>query len=146
MFNAYRYINGLAPSQGWPKVYRVTGLSRMEELIADVRETEFPCVAVEIGNDGGLDMTTGLTTKGFYTFYVVDRLENINDMERLDGIFSAAFDMGMAILARMKSDSRDLGDPCYGFCPDEISYSRIVTAGMQACGYAFNVVINRDYE
>ena len=51
MFNAYKYIDGLASAQGWPKVYRVTGLPRMEELVADVRETEFPCVAVEIGAD-----------------------------------------------------------------------------------------------
>ena len=146
MFNAYKYIDGLASAQGWPKVYRVTGLSRMEELVADVRETEFPCVAVEIGADGGLNMTTGLTNRGFYTFYAIDRLESANDMERLEKIFAATFDTGMAILARMKRDSHDLGDPCYGFCPDEVSYSRIVTAGMQACGYAFNIVINREYE
>lgn len=145
MFNAYKYIDLYARSQGWPKVYRITGLARMEELSDDVRNTQFPCVAVEIGADGNLDLSTGSCLRGYYTFYVLDRVATPSDMESMDSTLERTFAIGQAILTQMRRDM-DMGAPAAGFEPEQVSYSRVTTAGMCACGYAFNVMVCRDYE
>ena len=147
MFRAFEYFQKIAPECGISQVYRVTGLSRLEELIRNVRQTRYPCLAVEIGTDGLLNILSGRTNETYHTFYVLDSVgDRPEDMERIAQILDSTFRTGETLLRRMKVDSGDISAPCYGLNASRITYSPCGPVGMLCYGYAFNFTMTRDHE
>ena len=147
MFRAYEYFREAAPGCGIPNVYRVTGLSRLEELARSIRETRFPCLAVEVGADGILNVLTAHTTESYHTFYVLDTVgDRPEDMDRIARIMQETFQMGEALIRRMRADASDITGPCYGLDAARVTYSSIGPVGMHCYGYGFSFTMTRDHE
>lgn len=146
MFRAYDYFKAREAEIGLP-VYRVTGISKLEELVRDIRSTKFPCLVVDYGADGVLDIQDRHCNRGYYTFHLIDTMTgSVTDTGRIFSILDEMFIHGEAIIQRMAAQSYDSSMPCYGFDRQSIRYSRIGPIGMQAYGYTFNYNMIRDHE
>lgn len=147
MFDAYTYLKSrLDHFVDINKVIRISGLSELEELTDDVRNNEFPCIAVDAGADGMLDISAGNFDRSFNTFYVLIRLPGTADADQRDAAMRQAAAIGREVLRMMQQDSYDFASPCYGFEANNIQYSRFGPVGLQCYGYAFNYVMARDHE
>lgn len=145
MFDAYIYLKErLDRFPELKEVARISGLSGLEELIDDVRAAEFPCVAVDIGTDGTLDLSTGNFDRSFHAFHVLIQLDGVTDALKRQTALQDAFGIGKRILRLMQADSHDFHAPCYGFEADNIQYSGFGPIGMGCYGYSFNFVIAKE--
>lgn len=139
MFDAYAYFKAHAAGL---EVYRVTGLARMEELVRDSRNVKFPCIVVDYGVDGMLDLNDRSLNRSYHTVHFLDTSDANPDM--IFPILSDTFERGRALMRQMAADrlsvSRDPG-PCAGFDVSTIRYSAIGPLGMQAYGHTFNYEI-----
>lgn len=147
MFDAYTYLKSrLDRFADIRKVVRITGLSGLEELTDDIRNNEFPCIAVDAGADGTLDISAGNFDRSFNTFYVLIKLPGTANAAERDTAIRQAATIGRKILKMMQAESYDFATPCYGFEANNIQYSRFGPIGLQCYGYAFNYVMSRDHE
>ena len=147
MFKAYEYFKEkeAGKTDGLP-VYRVTGLSKMEELVRNARDAVFPCLVVDYGVDGILDLDDRTRDQGYYTIHLLD---STSETERIFPVLDAMFERGKMIMRQMSADRWAPGEPfgpCYGFKPATVRYSAIGPVGMLAYGYTFNYEMDRDHE
>ena len=145
MFDAYTYLNDrLDQFPELKGVVRISGLSGLEELTDDIRAMQFPCVAVDIGTDGTLDLSTGSFVRSFHAFHVLIQPDGVTDARQRQAALQDAFGIGKDILRRMQADSHDFEAPCYGLEVDNIQYSGFGPIGMGCYGYSFNFVIAKE--
>lgn len=126
------------------KITRINGLTALEGLTDDVRNNDFPCIAVDNGCDGALDLTSGLTDRRYHTFYVLVKIEPTEDVNTKSLHLEFAKTTGIKVLGLMKNASVDLSDPFYGLDLSTIQYSRFGPIGFGCYGYAFNYTVNCD--
>lgn len=147
MFSLYSYLKALPVDKRIVKeVYRITGLRSLEELLDNIRDVEYPCLAVDLGNDGALSLQEGVYDKCYHTLYVIFQAEGTAPAEQIEQILGQAKKIGLQILKTMHADSLQPSDACYGFDSASIHYSRFGPIGMQGYGYSFSFVMNRDHE
>ena len=150
MFDLYSYLKKVKdeiPDLGISEVYRVSGLSRLDELVRDVRQTRFPCLVVELGVSGTIDLSQGTSDNGYYSFTVLDSAADAPaDARRVYEMMNRAFCIGKRVLRRMQSDSTDIDRPCYGLDVSSVGYSPVGPVGMHGYGYSFGLVMTRDHE
>ena len=115
-------------------------------MLRDVRQTRFPCLVVDFGADGNLDLSRGISDRGYYTFYVLDSAGTERREVDIFQILERMFRLGKAVTRMMRADSADISLPCYGLDSSSIGYNRIGPVGMQCYGYAFNYTMTRDHE
>lgn len=134
MFDACEYIRAREEAKGEDglPVYRATGIARLEELVKSVRETRFPCIVVDCGVDGILNLSDNPSNRSYHTVHILDTTEANPD--RIFPILSAAFARGRALMREMVADRRDF----IRIDPASVRYSAIGPVGMQAYGYTFN--------
>lgn len=149
MFDPYSYLCsrlGQINESGHDikRVVRISGLSQLEELTADVRGNAYPCVAVDMGADGNLDFSAGTCDTTFNSVYVLIDLEAQSTAEQQYEVLQRAKQIGLTIIRTLISDSHELSAPCYGLKSDHITYSCFGPIGLQCYGYVFNFVISND--
>lgn len=136
MFNAYEYFKAHADGL---EVYRVTGIARMEELLRDVREVKFPCIVVDYGVDGVLDLNDKSLNRSYHTVHILDTSEA--DPDRIFPILRDTFERGRKLMRQMVANRysahREPG-PCAGLDAATIRYSAVGPLGLQAYGHIFN--------
>lgn len=144
MTNVIDFIRSILPKlDGISDVVMVTGLSALDGLKEDIRNNKFPCIAVDEGGDGTLDISAGVCDKSFNTFFVLHQVAPSAKSVDKDIIYRQAKSTGKSILFEMLRASRDLDDPMYGFSATDISYTKI-GSGFSCIGYAFNFILVRD--
>ena len=150
MFDLYSYLKRAKdeiPELETMEVYRVTGLARLEELAKDVRQTRFPCLVVDLGVSGTIDLSQGISDNGYYSFTVLDSAaDGPADAQRIYEIMNRTFVQGKRMIRRMQDDSADIDKPCYGLDVSSIGYSPVGPIGLYGYGYSFGFVMTRDHE
>lgn len=122
-------------------VYPCTGLSSMEGLVEDIRKTIFPCVMVEIGDEGWLDMLAADNSQRDLVFYILEKKDNatVNDIREMLVRTKAK---GYKILREMRAKGREYGDLCYGIDFSRINFMKVGPLAFSAYGYCFTLTIN----
>lgn len=148
MFDDYRYLKSrLDKFPEIKAIYRVRSRFSLDELVADVREVQFPCIAVEVNNDGILDLSAGIFDRSFHTFHVL--LQTPTDRnppaDEIDATTAAGRRIGRQVMWQMKRESGDYKGACYGLDASNIQYSNIGPVGMQCYGCTFNFTMTRDH-
>lgn len=139
MFDLHNYLKS-TPDDYLKGVYICTGLSSMEELLDDIRNTVFPCAVVEVGDEGWFDMLTSENENRTLTFYILERKDNAMAAD-IKSILDRAKAKGRELLRRMRHDASDYGDVCYGIDFSNLNYFKVGPISMSAYGYCFNLTI-----
>jgi hypothetical protein len=144
MFNAYEYLSSISPDiPEILKVYKVSGLSSLEEMLSDIRNNPQCCLCVRDAGDGFLDLKTRRLDSAYHTFYVMVKAETNNHDSRLQAKRSA-MKTCIKLMDRAKKDSNDFGDPVYGLDFSKIDYSEIGPLGSNYYGYSFGYSIDHE--
>jgi hypothetical protein len=144
MFLQYDYFLGLMDD--FPEIKqisRVTGLSGMEEVLENIRSLKLPALIIEDDGEGYLDLTQGNFDNSYHNFTIVDKVKLSDSSERVK-ILNQCFSIGLKIMKRMMIDSRDFGDPCYGFDHSKINYLRIGPMVNNTYGYTFSYTMRNE--
>jgi hypothetical protein len=128
MFNQYTYLSGMAG---------------MEEAMQNLRTLPSLMIFSEDDGDGFLDLEKGNLDNGFHTFSIGGpaKLGDSNDRQL---VLNLAMVTGLKILRRMITDSRDFGDPAYGFDRSRIDYQRIGPLLNNTYGYMFSYTLKNE--
>lgn len=141
MFDLYEYLTEHLAGDDYVKaIYRCTGLYRMEELLSDIRSNEFPCVMVEIGSDGWIDMRDANNTSSIQTFYVLGDCRD-HKIEEIKETLSQTMAKGRLILDQMIENSSQYGSPCFGIDFSKINFMKVGPLGIGSYGYGFTLNI-----
>lgn len=139
MFDLHSYLRSL--SDDYLKgVYICTGLTSMEGLVDDIRNTVFPCAVVEVGDEGWFDMLTAETETRTITFYILEKKDNATAAD-IKSMLDRTKAKGRELLRSMRRDSFEHGDVCYGIDFSSLNYFKVGPISMSAYGYCFNLTI-----
>lgn len=144
MFNQYSYLSGILAS--FPEIkgiYRVSGLSGMEEAMQNLRTLTPLMLFSEDDADGFLDLEDGNFDNGFHTFSIVDVAKLGDSADRVRAL-NACMAAALKILKRMIADSKDFGDPVYGFDRSRVDYQRIGPLLNNTYGYMFSYTLRNE--
>lgn len=144
MVDLYQYLKEAIVCDPYIKtIYVCTGLSRMEELLQNARDIQMPCILVDVGVDGTLDLADKQCLKTFQSFYVLENFAQA-DAGKIAAILERTKQSGLSIVASMAAQSRTPDDVCYGFDTANIGFSAVGPVGAYCYGYAFNLTFCYD--
>jgi hypothetical protein len=144
MYIQYDYLNSILPNfREIGTIARVSGLSGMEEVMEKIRQVKSLVLIVEDDSDGFLDLSRGNFDNSFQSFSVfgISKLGDSSDRNR---VLNLCFQTGLKILNQMLADSRDFGDPVYGFDRTRVSYMRIGPLVNNSYGYTFSYTMQNE--
>lgn len=137
MFNLYEYLSEkIAGDAYFNGIYKCTGLSTMEGMVDNVRTTAWPCIMVEVGDEGFIDMTTSLNDTRTCTFFILEKNASATSGQ-IGEMIARAKAKGVELLRQMRSDASNYGDKCFGIDFSKIDYMKIGPVGMSSYGYMF---------
>lgn len=142
MFDLYNYLKTKQSEASYAKgIYICTGSAMLEELTQNVRDTLFPCIVVEVGDDGWLDMLTSDTSVSVVTFFL---LESKTDAaaSHIRDILLRTKSEGKKIIRQMRSEASEYGAECFGIDFSHINYFKVGPLALNSYGYCFNLTIN----
>lgn len=137
MFNLADYLETILPEIPEVKtIYKVSDISKLEEMLGDIRNTPDCCVIVRETGDGYLNLKDRLLDSGYHNFFVFVMPKNKTSEARHEAK-KEAMSRGVKILKKMKADSNDFGDPAYGTDFSKIDYMGWGPIGQGYHGYSF---------
>jgi hypothetical protein len=144
MFNAYEYIESIAPDvPEIKKVYKASGLSALEDVLSDIKNNPDCCSVVRDSGDGYLNLKDTRLDNSYQTLYVFV-MAKVNDHDTRLRAKRQAMDIGVKLFDRIKEDSNDFGDPAFGLNFARIEYNEIGPIGRGYYGYSFSYTFD-DY-
>lgn len=142
MFDQYEYFKSILPDFPEIKsVERISGLSGMEEVLEKIRTVNPPVLLAEDDGNGYLNLQGGNFDHGFHSFSIVDRAGVLNSASRKE-VQDRCMSYAKKIFLRMLGDSKNFGDPCYGFDESRIDYQRIGPLINNYYGYMFSYILS----
>lgn len=143
MFNLYEYINSIYEDvEVLQKIYRISGISNIEEMLSDLRNNPSCCVMVKDGGDGRLNLRAKRLNTAYHTFYVFTRAK-INDSSSRLAAKRLSMHAGIRLIDRMRADSEDFSQPAYGLNDASVDYSEFGPVGQNYYGYAFSFTVEQ---
>jgi hypothetical protein len=145
MFKLYEYLQSIKSGlTATDDVYKASGISKMEELLGNLRNSP-KCVAVaRDSGDGYLNFKDRRLDTGYHLFYLLVRAK-LNDHTAVLDAKREAMSAGIEVLERMKRDSINFGDPAYGIDFSRVDYSEIgPIAGY--FGYSFSFLVEQSFK
>lgn len=143
MFQAYEYFTTIAPDvPEIKKVYRVSGISALEEVLTDVRNNPDCCLVVRDSGDGFLDLKDKKLDDAYHTLYIMVE-SKLNDHDSRMLAKRMAMATGIKLFERMKEDAVEFGQPAFGLNDSKIQYNEIgPIGGRYYYGYTFGYSMN----
>lgn len=145
MLDLYNHIKGIFGDDEPVGVYACTGLSAMEGVLQDVRETIYPCVMVDVGEDGTANFSEGRAMTTTQTFYVLDRLEGVVTADLIQQTLVAMKTMGLDLANTLCADSANHTSACYGIDRSNVGFYSVGPIA-NCYGYCFTLTFTRDHE
>lgn len=142
MFDQYEYFKTILPD--FPEIKsaeRISGLSGMEEVLENIRTVNPPVLLVEDDGNGYLSLLNGNFDHGFHSFSIVDKVK-LHDSASRKEVQDRCMSYARKIFLRMLADSKNFGDPCYGFDQSRIDYQRIGPLVNNYYGYMFSYLLS----
>lgn len=143
MFNLFEYLETIAPEV--PEigaVYKASGISRMEDLLANLRTAQDCCVVARDSGNGHLNLKDRRLDTGYQMFYCFYRAK-LNDHTKILQAKRSAMATAIKLLAQFIQDSHEFGDPAYGFDNSRIDYSELGPIAGIYYGYSFGFLVEQ---
>jgi hypothetical protein len=146
MFNLFEYLEPIQPTvAGIEKIYRVSSLVKLEEVLSDLRSNPVCCLVVRDSGDGFLNLKNRRLDTAYHMFYLMVRATDINSSAARLLAKRQAMATAIKLLDRMKQDAGEFGDPLHGFNDNRIDYSEIGPIGRNYFGYSFSFLIEQGF-
>lgn len=143
MFHLYEYLNNVYQDvEVLQKIYRISGISNIEEMLSDLRNNPACCLMVKDSGDGKLNLRDRRLNTAFHTFYVFTRAK-VNDTESRVAAKRLSMHAGLRLLDRMREDADEFGSAAFGFNDQNIDYSEIGPIGQNYYGYGFSFTVEQ---
>lgn len=142
MFNLFEYLDDVKERVQAAEIYKASGITRMEELLQNLRNLPGTVVVARDSGDGYLNLNDRRLDQGYQMFYVFARA-NFGDHAKVLAAKRAAMAKAIQILDVMKADSTDFGDPTYGMNFSRIDYNELGPVAGQYYGYSFGFLVEQ---
>lgn len=142
MFLAYEYLSTIYSRVNLLAIYRVSGLSSMEELLSQLGKVPDNCILVKDSGDGYLDLEDKRLDTGYHLFYIMHHAKANDHASRLAAKRNSML-KGVQLLDQVKKDSVEFGDQAYGFAAKRVDYSEIGPIGQNYYGYSFGFTVEQ---
>ncbi len=144
MFNAFEYFETIYAAVGLLKIYKASGISKVEELLSDLTQNPDNCLVVRDSGDGSLDFKSRRLDTGYHTLYVFHRGKFNDHTANLTAKRNAMI-KAIALFDLMKQDAVDFGDAAFGFDDSKVLYAEIGPIGIGYYGYSFSFTMDHSF-
>lgn len=120
MFKPYEYFKTLAEqhkeilhTDNNCRIFRISGIAGIEELLGQQTDMEFPAVLVEVNDDGTIgdeSQSDNYLDKPSHPFFIIDRAEPGDD-DALEASRQRTKRIGFEFIARMRHERYGTDDP-----------------------------------
>ncbi len=141
MFNLFEYLETITPA--FPEIgatYKASGLSRLEELLTNLRSNPKCCVVARDSGDGFLNLRGKRLDTAYHLFYVFVKAK-LQDHDNILQAKREAMATGVSLIEKFKEDSEDFGDPTYGFDDSRVDYLELGPVATDYYGYSFSFLM-----
>ncbi len=149
MFGTYSYLKAKLEAEQLfdiKEIYRVRGIASLDEMLNEIRNgIKYPCVAVDMGFEGKLDLADKQYDKSYHTMHILTGIPTVNNVDEIDTLILDAYKLGRKILDQMSAECQYPKQPAFGFDAKDIHYSAIGPVGMQCYGVTFDFVSRNDF-
>jgi len=146
MFNLFEYLEIVVPDvEAIEKIYRVSSIVSLEEVLSDLRSNPVCCLAVRDSGDGYLNLKNRRLDTAYHVFYVMVRATDLNSSAARLLAKRQAMATAIKLFDRMKLDAVDFGDPLHGFNDNRIDYAEIGPIGRNYVGYSFSFLVEQGF-
>ena len=131
-----------SPSQ--QRFFRVSGISQLEELLANLPDASTPALLVENNTDGRITdpgPADNFLDIPYFVFYVIEKAP-FNDFDRIEQAKAETKAIGLKILARMLHDRRHYRNGLIMLRFDNIPYQSIGPIGDNCFGTMFSFTVH----
>ena len=144
MFNAFEYFSNIYQSAGINDIYKASGLSNVEELLANLAGLPDCVMVVRDSGDGYLNFRDRRLDTAYHSLYIFCK-GKFNDHTANLTAKRTSMAKGIALFALMKRDAENFGDAAYGFDDFRVDYAEIGPIGKSYFGYAFSFTIEHSF-
>jgi len=144
MFNAFEYFSGIYADNNIEKIYKASGISQMEGLLADLKAKYESCLVVRDSGDGHLNFRDRRLDTGWHTIYVMVKGKFNSPDDNLTAKRNA-MQLGIGLFELMKLDSEYEEQAAYGFDDSKIDYAEIGPIGQNYYGYSFSFLMEHEF-
>lgn len=145
MFNLFEYLSTITPAfNEIGATYKASGLSRLEQLIQELRSNPDCCVVAKDSGDGFLNLKGKRLDTAYHLFYVFVRAK-LTDHDSVLQAKREAMATGIKLIEKFQEDSEDFGDPTYGFDESRIDYLEIGPVASDYYGYSFSFLMEHSF-
>lgn len=139
MFDQYNYISTIMSDVPEIKrIYRASGIRQMEELLQEkLRDLQYPLIVVEDDGNGYLNLDDSNFDSSLYNFFILDKPNTMNSSSRKEKLASCK-KAALKLFRRMKQDSKEFKQECYGLDFSRIDYQQIGPIANGLHGYSFS--------
>jgi hypothetical protein len=143
MFNLADYLEVILPTiPEAKKVYKASDITKIEEMLQDIRNTPDCLIISRETGDGHLNLRDRALDTGYHNFFVLQRAQTANSDSRHEAK-KKAMNVALKIFRKMRSDAMDFGDPCYGVDFSKIDYMGHGPIGADYHGYSFFILVEQ---
>ncbi|HNX87709.1 MAG TPA: hypothetical protein PKH58_01390 [Paludibacteraceae bacterium] len=144
MFALYEYLDSVKAALSIDKIYRISGILQLEEFLNGLGDAQDTVVFARDSGDGYLNINDRRLDTAYHMFYVFQRAEINDNDSRLDAKRNSMA-KGITIVEKIKAESKDFGDPAYGFNAARIDYSEIGPIARNYYGYSFAFIMENHF-
>ena len=129
-----------------PRFFRISGISQLEELLANLPDASWPALMVENNMEGRFSdpgPSDNFLDMPYYTFYVIGKAP-FNDFDVIQEVKENTKEIAEKIIARMLHDRRNYRNGLVMLRFDNVPYQNIGPIGDQCYGtmISFTVINN----
>lgn len=133
-------------SEDSPRFFRVSGITQLEELLANLPDAAFPALLAENNMEGRFSdpgPSDNFLDIPFYTFYVIDKAP-FNDFDEIEKAKKTTKGIGEKIISRMLHDRRNHRNGLVMLRFDNVPYQNIGPIGDHCFGTMISfTIVNR---
>ena len=119
-----------------PRFFRISGISQLEELLANLPDASSPALMVENNIEGRFSdpgPSDNFLDTPYYTFYVIGKV-SFNDFDEIEQVKKNTKEIAEKIVARMLKDRRNYRNGLVMLRFDNVPYQNIGPIGDQCYG------------
>lgn len=148
MLDCAERLKDIRHSASEPRFFRISGISQLEEMLANLPDVSTPALLVENNSEGRLTdpgPSDNFLDIPYFVFYVIDKAP-INDFDRIEQIKASTKAIGLKIFARMLADRRNYRNGLIMLKFDNVPYQSIGPIGDNCFGTMFSFTVQNNVD
>ncbi len=136
-------LKDIMHTESQPRFFRISGISQLEELLANLPDASSPALLVENNEQGRLadpGPSDNFLDIPYFAFYIIEKAP-FNDFDHIEEIKANTKAIGLKIFARMLHDRRHVRNGLIMLKFDSVPYQSIGPIGDNCFGTMFSFTV-----